>query len=123
MSLQTESVRQFVEETVRKHQIVVFSRSKCSECRISKEMFSSPNFPGVNVQFFDLDAINPVDACRIHKEVFKMSGQRQLPLILVNHEYDESDSDNDSPKPKKRGLRDSLGRRVNKIRNSCQLSR
>ena len=92
------SIRQFVEETVSKHQITVFSRSECTDCRISKEMFSSPSFQGVDVQFFDLDTIDAVEASRIRKEVFRMSGQRQLPLILVNSDYgksgDESNSSN-----------------------------
>jgi glutaredoxin len=71
-------------------QVVIFTRGSCDRCRISKEAFeSSSEFSSskVNVQFFDLDGIDEENASRIQREIFLLSGQRQLPLILVNKNY------------------------------------
>jgi len=73
---------EFIKETLKKHHVVVFSKSYCPYCKKVKDLFDSL---GVKYQSYELDEMDNGDA--IQQELGKLTGATTVPRVFINGEF------------------------------------
>src|SRR3569832_1477124 len=86
----TARAREFIQQEVASHQVVIWSKSYCPHCHASKELFRS--LDGVHdVVIHELDL--GTDSPQTQNELRKMTGQSTVPNIFVNGRHLGGNSD------------------------------
>eukprot|EP01126_Amoeba_proteus_P032395 TRINITY_DN3159_c0_g1_i2.p1 TRINITY_DN3159_c0_g1~~TRINITY_DN3159_c0_g1_i2.p1 ORF type:complete len:149 (-),score=8.52 TRINITY_DN3159_c0_g1_i2:12-458(-) len=74
--------RQFIEDTVKSHPVVIFSKSYCPYCRRAKSTIESTGNSYYAVEL-DLRA----DGSTIQSVLHQMTGQRTVPSVWINGKF------------------------------------
>ncbi|KAG6326417.1 hypothetical protein ID866_12672 [Astraeus odoratus] len=75
------SVKDFVDNTIRDHKIVIFSKTYCPFCKASKAYFSD-NYNSEPVHVVELDVRD--DASATQDYLLQLTGARSVPRIFIS---------------------------------------
>ncbi|KAF9235385.1 thioredoxin-like protein [Melanogaster broomeanus] len=75
------AAEKFVEDTIKSHKIVVFSKTHCPHCNATKNYFAS-NYPTEEVEVVALDTRN--DMSEIQDHLLQKTGERTVPRTFIN---------------------------------------
>lgn len=89
----TSSYRKFIENEIKNHQVVIWSKSYCPYCQATKELFSR-EANNVDVVVHEIDESDTlVDALYLQQELEDMTGQRTVPNVFINGQHVGGNSD------------------------------
>jgi len=80
----TQSVKQFVEDSIANNKVTIFSKSYCPYCIRVKGLFSD-NFPDVKAHVIELDQRQ--DGGPIQQYLQEKTGQRTVPNVFINNQH------------------------------------
>lgn len=75
------STEQFVQNEIKNHKVLIFSKSYCPYCTATKELFKTIN---VNAKIYELDNMDNGDD--IQSTLLSLTGQRTVPNVWINTE-------------------------------------
>ncbi|KAF9218549.1 putative glutathione transferase [Gyrodon lividus] len=75
------ATEEFVENTIKSHKIVVFSKTYCPYCKATKSYFAN-NHPTEAVEVVELDTRN--DGSTIQDYLLQKTGARSVPRTFIN---------------------------------------
>ncbi|KAK7051462.1 Glutaredoxin [Paramarasmius palmivorus] len=78
------AAKEIVENAIKDHKIVIFSKSWCPYCDAAKTLFGSA-FPDEDVKIFELDEMN--EGIDMQAYLQEKSGQRTVPNIYINQNH------------------------------------
>uniref|UniRef100_H2ZLA3 Glutaredoxin domain-containing protein n=1 Tax=Ciona savignyi TaxID=51511 RepID=H2ZLA3_CIOSA len=74
-----EEAREYIEELIQAHPVIVFTKVHCPYCYQAKWAFD-----GINVKYEDVVLTRRPDAPLIQDVLLKMTGARTVPRVFVN---------------------------------------
>ncbi|TFK21281.1 glutaredoxin [Coprinopsis marcescibilis] len=77
---QGASIAEFVDATITKNQVVIFSKSYCPYCKRTKALFAA-SFPELEPEILELDERD--DGGPIQQYLAEKTGQRTVPNVFV----------------------------------------
>jgi glutaredoxin 3 len=78
--------RQFVEQEISQHQVVVFSKAYCPYCTSAKRLLQSSVKPPLeDLVIYELDKMPNGNG--IQQELYRLTGQSTVPNIFVNRQH------------------------------------
>ncbi|KAF8195130.1 thioredoxin-like protein, partial [Pholiota molesta] len=78
------SVQQFVEDSIAKDKVVIFSKTYCPYCKKVKDLFAE-KFPDVEAHVYELDERK--DGSAIQDYLYEKTGQRTVPSVFVGSKH------------------------------------
>ncbi|KAJ7576353.1 thioredoxin-like protein [Mycena floridula] len=78
------SPKEYVESTIEKHQIAVFSQPWCPYCRRTKNLLAE-KFPDADVVITELDERDDGDDIKAY--LIQKTGQSSVPNIFINQQH------------------------------------
>ena len=84
-----KKLQKFIHNEIGKHQVVIWSKSDCYNCRATKKKFDS--LPGVDVVVHDVDDMKYGELLK--EELASMTRQMNLPSVFINGRYVGGNSD------------------------------
>jgi len=78
------SIKNFVDDSIAKNKVVIFSKTWCPFCKRVKALFTD-NFPDVELHVVELDERDDGDA--IQQYLYEKSSQRTVPNVFVNNQH------------------------------------
>ncbi|KIK97721.1 hypothetical protein PAXRUDRAFT_824641 [Paxillus rubicundulus Ve08.2h10] len=73
--------QEFVDDKIKSHKIVVFSKTHCPYCKATKNYFAS-NYPAETVEVVELDTRD--DGSHIQDYLSQITGARSVPRTFIN---------------------------------------
>ena len=81
--------RELIEQEIKNHQVVVWSKSYCPYCRATKELLRQ--VPNVDLAIYEIDEMS--NGSSLQKELESMTDQRTVPSIFINGKHVGGNSD------------------------------
>ncbi|KAG7091452.1 hypothetical protein E1B28_010486 [Marasmius oreades] len=78
------ATKEVVETIIQDNRVAVFSKSWCSFCHSTKDLFNT-NFPNTSIKVVELDEHE--DGSAIQAYLLEKTGQRTVPNIFVNRQH------------------------------------
>lgn len=78
----SDASAQFVQETIAKNKVVIFSKSYCRFSRMAKEQFQKLNFPFLAVELDRRDDIEKMQAV-----LTEMTGKTTVPRVFIGGKF------------------------------------
>lgn len=93
-----EEQQQFIQDTIAKHEVVVFAKSWCPYCHRTKALLKSNlqnhDDDDTVVQVYDLDMMEAGD--KLQEELYRMTGQATVPSVWINGNFVGGNSETQS---------------------------
>ena len=75
----------FVDNEVQGQQVVIWSKTYCSYCAATKNIFRQPEFKGLDVKVHELNSMSNGNA--IQNVLLSKTGQRTVPSVWINGKF------------------------------------
>ncbi|KAF8838698.1 putative glutaredoxin [Paxillus ammoniavirescens] len=85
-----QKLKEFVEDKIKSHKIVVFSKTNCPYCKATKSYFAN-NYPTEEVEVVELDTRD--DGSAIQDYLLQKTGARSVPRTFINGQCIGGNSD------------------------------